>query len=165
MARAYVYMEESEYPPPSQPPPPPPLPTGLRPLPLPFGVFLLTFLWVASWSYEPNFWLNWRKILYPSPDWSSAFCNLSTNVLSVAYTVHIRFVRRTSVAHTAKYVSWPLFVRYLSVAYALLMRFTRSLHVSRRPSSPPRQLSSPDDHRINIFCIFSVRSASVTHIR
>ena len=129
MAWAYVYMEESEN---------PPKPPGLRPLPLPFEAFLLTFLWMY--------------IFYPSPDWSSAFCDRSTNVLSVAYTVHIRFVRYTSVTHTAKYVSWPFFVRYLSVEYAILMRFMLSLHVLR-PSSPPRQLSSPDDHRINIFCI------------
>ena len=46
-----------------------------------------------------------EKLYYPSPDWSSAFCDRSTNVLSVAYTEHIRFVRYTSVTHTAKFVS------------------------------------------------------------
>ena len=50
-------------------------------------------------------------------------------VLSVAYTVHICFVRYTSVTHTTKSVSCLSFVRYLSVTYALLMRFKRSLHV------------------------------------
>ena len=60
-------------------------------------------------------------------------------------------VRYTSVTHTAKSVSWLSFVRYFFVTYALLMHFMRSLHVPRRPSSPTRRLSSPDDQRINIF--------------
>ena len=34
------------------------------------------------------------------------------------------------------------------------MRFMRSLHAPRRPSSPLRRHSSPGDHQINIFCIF-----------
>ena len=107
---------------------------------------------MASWSYEPKFWLNWRRIYYPSPDWLSAFCDRSTNVLSVA--VHLRCVHYTSVTHTAKSVSSPFFARYLSVTYALLMRFMRSSHVPERPSSPPRRLSSPDEHRISIFLHF-----------
>ena len=55
-------------------------------------------------------------------------------------------------------VSSPLFVRYLSGNYALLMRFMRSLHLPRRPSSPPRQLSTPDKHFLHFFCPFGVRS-------
>ena len=40
------------------------------------------------------------------------------------------------------------------------MRFMSSLHVQRRPSLPPRRLSSPDEHWKNIFaflCPFGVR--------
>ena len=89
---------------------PSPSPMDLRPLPLPSAALLMTFLWVASWSYEPYFWLNWGKLYYPSPDWSSAFCERWTNVLSVEYTVYIHFVRYTSVSHTAKSFSnhYPL---------------------------------------------------------
>ena len=51
------------------------------------------------------------------------------NVLSVSYMVHIRFVRYISVTHTAISVSSPLFVRYLSGTFALLLRCMRSLKV------------------------------------
>ena len=147
MARASVYLKISEYPP--QP-----------------HALLMTFLWVASWSDEPYFWLNWGKLYYPSPDWSSVFCERWTNVVSVEYTVYIYFVRYTSVSHTAKSFSWPFFVRYLSVKYALLVRFMSSSHAPRRPSSPSRRLSSLDEQRIKKkCCIFSVRLASVTIIR
>ena len=90
--------------------------------------------------------------------WSSAFCDHSTIALSIAYMVHIRFVHYTSVTHTAKSVSWRVFVCYFSVTYSLLIRFMRSLHVPQRPLSPWRRLSSPDDPRINNFAFFlSVR--------
>ena len=56
----------------------------------------------------------------------NAFFDRSLNVLSVSYTVHIRFVRYISVTRTAMSVSSPLFVRYLSGTYALLMHFMRS---------------------------------------
>ena len=148
MAWAYVYMKVSEYPSSN--------PLGLHPLPLPFSVYLLN---------EPKFWLNWQKIYYPSPDWSSVFCDCSTKVLSIAYTAHIRFVCYTSFTHISKSVSWPFFVHFLFVTHALLMHFMRSLHVLRRPSSPCRRLSSPDEHWINIFSIFSVRSEYITVIR
>ena len=82
----------------------------------------------------------------------SAVVQRSIFVLSVIHPLHV-LIRQIT-----------LIDRSLSVT-ALLVRFMRSLHVSRRPSSPPRQLSSPDDHWINIFCIFSVRSASVTLVR
>ena len=135
-----------------------PSPMDLRPLPLPSAALLMTFLWVASWSYEPYFWLNWGKLYYPSPDWSSAFCERWTNVLTVEYTVYIHFVSYTSVSRTAKSFSWPFFVRYLSVKYALLMRFMSSSHAPRRPSSPSRRLSSLDEHRIkNVAFFLSVR--------
>ena len=145
---------------------PSPSPMDLRPLPLPSAALLMTFPWVASWSYEPYFWLNWDKLYYPSPDWSSAFFERWTNVLSVEYTVYFHFVRYTSVSHTAKSFSWPFFVRYLSVKYALLMRFMSSSHAPRRPSSPSRRLSSLDEHLVKRNdAFFSVRSASVTIIR
>ena len=157
MARAYVYMKVSEYLPPN--------PLGLRPLPLPNAAFLLTFLFFEIMKLWNKYLTQLTKDILSVSCRSSAFCDCSTNVLSVAYTVHIRFTRYTSVTHTVKSVSWPFFVIYLSITYALLVRFMRSFHVPRRPSSPSRRHSSPDEHRINIFCIFSVHSASVTLIR
>ena len=92
----------------------------------------------------------WRYPFYPL--WPvNAFFDRSLNVLSVSYTVHIRFFRYVSVTHTAMSVSSPLFVRYLSGTYALPMRFMRSLHLPRRPSSPPRRLSPPDKHFFAFF--------------
>ena len=92
----------------------------------------------------------WRYPFYPL--WPvNAFFDRSLNVLSVSYTVHIRFVRYISVTRTAMSVSSPLFVRYLSGTYALLMRFMRSLHHPRRPSSPPRRRSPPDKHFLHFF--------------
>ena len=134
-------MKVSEY-----PPPPTPWDYTLFPCPL------QRFCWhqVASWSYEPNFWLNWQKIYYPSPDWSSAFCNRSTNV----YPLHIRYILVLSVIHPLLIRQSQLVVSSLSVTYALLMRFMRSIHVPRRHSSPKRRLLSPDEHPIHIFCIF-----------
>ena len=79
------------------------------------------------------------------------FFDRSLNVLSVSYPVHIRFVRYISVTRTEMSVSSPLFARYLSGTYALLMRLMRSLHLPRRPSSPPRRLSPPDKHFKHFF--------------
>ena len=81
----------------------------------------------------------------------SAFCDRSTYVLTVSYTVQTRSVRFTSVTRT-------LVDSSLSVPCSLRMR---SLRLPRRPLPPRRQLPSPDIH----FCIVSVRSASVTFIR
>ena len=80
--------------------------------------------------------------------------------------LHIRyifpFVRFTSVTHTTvKSVSLPFFVCYLSVTYALLMHFMRSLHVLRIPSYAVIRLQSTGEHWTNIFrfylCPFGVR--------
>ena len=68
-----------------------------------------------------------------------AFCEHSTNVLSVSYRVHIRFVHYTSVTLT-------LVDRSLSVTCSVRMR---SLQLSRR-------LPSPDKHFLQFFCLFSV---------
>ena len=38
----------------------------------------------------------------------------------------------------------------------LFMRFMRSIHPPRRPSSPPRRLSPPDKHFLHFFCPFVV---------
>ena len=149
MARTYVYLEVSKY--------PHQTPWAYALFPCPLQLFLLTLLWVA---YEV---MNQIFIYYPSPDWSSAFCDRSRNVLSVAYMVHIRFACYPLPIRQS--FSCPFFVRYLSVTYALLKHFMRSLHFPRRPSSPPRRISSPDEHLINNYCIFSVRSTSVTLIR
>ena len=86
--------------------------------------------------------------------WTStacAFCDRSTDVTSVSNTVHIRFVRYTSVTHT-------LVSRPLSVTCSVRMR---SLRLPRRHSPPLRRLPQPDKH----FCKFPVFSASVTFIR
>ena len=80
------------------------------------------------------------------------FCPLYIRYIFVLPVIHPLLLRQST------------FVCYFSVTYALLMRFMRSLHLPRRPSSPPRRLSSPDEHRINIFLHFSVRLASVTFI-
>ena len=66
-------------------------------------------------SVRPALWtVNYRTGNRVS--WTSticAFCNRSTNVLFVSYTVsNIRFVRT--------YVNWPFFVRYLLGTYVLL---------------------------------------------
>ena len=68
--------------------------------------------------------------------------------------LHVRYIFVLSVIHPLLIRQSPLVDHSLSVTYALLMRFMRSLHVPQRPSSPSRRLSSPDEHRINIICIF-----------
>ena len=45
-----------------------------------------------------------KNILSVTSSASRTFCDRSTNVLSVSYTVHMRFVRYTSITHTAKSV-------------------------------------------------------------
>ena len=76
-----------------------------------------------------------------------SFCDRSANVLSVSYTVHIRFVRYTSVKRT-------LVDRSLSVACSVRML---SLRLPRRFSPPLRHLPSPDKQFLHIFCPFGVR--------
>ena len=87
----------------------------------------------------------------PKTSTACAFCVRSANVLSVSDTVHIRFVRYTAVTRTS--VDCSLYV-------TCVVRM-RSLRLPGRPS-PHR-----DDfhHWINIFCLFSVRSVSVTFIQ
>ena len=74
------------------------------------------------------------------------------------YPLHVRYIFVLSVLHPLLIRQSPLVDRSLSATCPLHMRFMRSV-------KPLRRLSSPDEHRINIFCIFSVRSASVTLIR
>ena len=74
-----------------------------------------------------------------------SFCDRSANVLSVSYTVHIRFVCYTSVTRL---------VRLLTVLRPLLMR---SLRLRRQSSPPLRRLPSPDKHFLHFFCPFGVR--------
>ena len=86
------------------------------------------------------------------------FCPLHIWYIFVLPVIHPLPIRQS--------FSCPFFVRYLSVTYALLKHFMRSLHFPRRPSSPPRRISSPDEHLINNYCIFfSVRSTPVTLFR
>ena len=117
MPQPSVYMEVSEYPPPI------PWAYSLFPCPLKF-FFLLSFGCIIKlWT---KFLINWRKIYYPSPDWSSAFCDRSANVLSVAFTVHNCFVHYTSVTYAAKSISWPFFVCYKCATHAFYVLLTRS---------------------------------------
>ena len=76
-----------------------------------------------------------------------AFCVRSTNVLSVSYMVHIRFVRYTSV--TRAFVDHSLFV-----TFSVRMR---SIRLPRRSLPHLRRLPSPDKQFLHIFCPFSVR--------
>ena len=76
-----------------------------------------------------------------------AYFDRSTNVLSVSYTVHIRFVRYTSVTRT-------LVDRSLSVTCSVRLR---SLRLPRRPSPPPRRFPSPDKYFLHFFCPFDNR--------
>ena len=78
---------------------------------------------------------------------AGSFYDRSANVLSVSYTVHIRFVRYTSVTRT--------FVdRSLLVTCSVRMR---SLRLPRRSLLPLRQLPSPDKQFLHIFCPFGIR--------
>ena len=52
--------------------------------------------------------------------------------------LHIRYIFVLSVIHPLLIRQSPLVDRFLSVSYALLMRFMRSLHVPRRLSLPLR---------------------------
>ena len=97
-----------------------------------------------------------KSMYYPSPDWSSAFCDRSTNVLSVAYTVHIRFVRYTSVTHTAKSVSSPFFVRCLSVTYVLCAPYTFREDPHRHTETTFIAGGTSDKHFLHFFFL-SVR--------
>ena len=130
---------------------------GLRPLPMSSAAFLLTFFRVASWSYEPNFWLNWRKIYYPSPDWSSAFYDRSTNVLFLAYTAHFRFARFKSVIQRQS----PLVDSSLFLTCPLHMRYACVLCATYTFCEDPHRHRDDFHRRINIFlyffCPFGVR--------
>ena len=155
MAWAYVYMEESEYP----PPPPPP---GLT---LSSPAIIEAFF--VDFSFGGIMKLLTKFLTQPTKD----ILSVTWLVKCVLWSFNGRFIR--SIFGTYSFCSlytrnsygkvrwFAVLCPLLSVTYALLMRFMRSLHVSRRPSSPPRQFSSPDDHRINIFlhffCPFGVR--------
>ena len=79
--------------------------------------------------------------------WTSTactFCDRSTNVLSIFYTVHIRFVHYTSATCTLVDPS-------LSVTCLVRMR---SLRLPRPHSPPLRRLSSTDKH---FFALASVK--------
>ena len=76
----------------------------------------------------------------PGTSTACAFCDHSTNVLSVSYTVHIRFVRYTSVTLT-------LVDRSLSITCSVRMRSLQHL----------RRLPSPDKQFLHFFCLLDVR--------
>ena len=91
----------------------------------------------------------------------NAFFDRSLNVLSDSFTVHIRFVRYISVTRTVLSVISPLLVRYLS----RIMRYSYVLCVPYNFRDDLHRHRDDFLQRINIFCIFSVRSASVSAIR
>ena len=76
----------------------------------------------------------------PGTSSACAFCDHSTNVLSVFYVVHIRFVRYTSIALTLVDCSLPVICPVRMCSLQLL-----------------RRLTSPDKHFLHFFCPFSVR--------
>ena len=88
-------------------------------------------------NYRPGKIVSWAIT-------ACAFCDRSTNVLSVSYTVHIRFVHYMSVTCT-------LVGRSLSVTCSVRVR---SLRLPRQHSPPLRRLPSLDKHFLQIFCPF-----------
>ena len=76
-----------------------------------------------------------------------SFCDHSANVLSVSYTLHMRFVRYTSVTRT--FVDRSFFI-----TCSVRMRFSR---LPRRSSPPLRRLPTPDKPFLHFFCPFGVR--------
>ena len=90
----------------------------------------------------------------------------SVNVGRTFCPLNIRYIFTLSVIHPFLIRQSPLvdhsLSHYLSVKYALLMRFMSSSHAPRRPSSPSRRLSSLDERRIkkmlHFFCPFGVRN-------
>ena len=75
----------------------------------------------------------------PGTSTASAFCDHSTNILSISYTVHIRFVRYTSVTLT-------LVDRSLSITCSVRMRYLQL----------PWRLPPPDKHFLHFFCPLGV---------
>ena len=117
------------------------------------GSHAFGILWVSCMyplmSFRPELrTVNCRTGKRVSPTSAAcSFCDRSANVLSVPYTVHIRFVRYTSVTRTFG-------DRSLSVASLVRMH---SLRLPRRSSQPLRRLPSPDKQFLHIFCPFGVR--------
>ena len=100
-------------------------------------------------SVPPELWTVNNKT-YNSVSWTNttcAFCDRSMNVLSVSYTVHISFVRYTSVTRTLVYRSF-----FFTCSICM-----RSLRLQRRHSPPLRGLPSSDKHFLHFFCSFGVR--------
>ena len=104
---------------------PSPSPMDLRPLPLPSAALLMTFLWVASWSYEPYFLLNWGKLYHPSPDWSSAsvnaertFCPLNIRYIFTLSVIHPFLIRQSPLVDQSLSATCPLNMRYSCVLWA-----------------------------------------------
>ena len=109
----------------------------------------VAILYVSLMSVPPELWtVNYRTgNRVPKTSTACAFCVRSTNVLSISYTVHIRFVRYTSVTCT-----W--IDRTLSITCAIRMR---SLRLLGQPSPRPKRLPSPDKYFLPFFCPFGIR--------
>ena len=134
----------------------------LRPLPLPSAA--LMYWWLSfGWHHEV------MNHIFDSTEESYTIRHLtdrmrSANVERTFCPLNIRYIFTLPVIHPfliRQSFSWPFFVRYLSVKYALLMRFMSSSHAPWRPSSPSRRPSSLDEHRIKnvaFFCPFGVRN-------
>ena len=95
-------------------------------------------------SVRPELWtVNYRtgnRVSWTNTAW--AFCDRSTNVLSVSYTVRIRVVRYISVTCTLVDRSF-FFTCSVRVG---------SLRLPHRYSPPLRRLPSPDKHFWLFFC-------------
>ena len=107
-------------------------------------------LYVPLMFVRPELWtvncLTGNRVSKTSTAYS--ICDRSATVLSVSYTVHIRFVCYISVTRTFVDCS-------LSVTCLVCMR---SLRLPLRSSMPLRRLSSPDKQFMHFFCPFGIRN-------
>ena len=133
--------------------------------PCPLGRFCWLFF---GWHHEVI------NQIFGSIDERYSICHLTGQVRSVIvqrtfYPLHIRYIFLLSVIHPLLIRQSTLVDRSLSVTCPLNMRYSCVLCAPYMFSEDPHRhrdnFLSPDDHWINIFCIFSVRSASLNLIR
>lgn len=84
------------------------------------------------------------------------------NVLSISHALRLRFTRYKSVTSTVISVNWTLFVLYMCVNLAVIVRFMRPIHRSREHRAAAGDAFR---HRITFCRNFSIRLASVNAIR
>ena len=147
MAQGYVYMEESEYPPPT------PRLTPSSP-----------DLWSVVDFYLGGIIKLWTKN-FDSTDERYYIHHMTGQVCSVIvqrkfYPLHRRYIFVLSFIHRLLTRQSSLVDRSLSITCPLDMRYSCVLcapYTFREDPYRHRDDLSPDEHRINNFCIFSVR--------